>query len=301
MIRYTGKSTNTLSGLTRAATFTQWVEGASRSFTQGIAASHAAGAGVNLLSCTSAPSLNHWGSAVLMDGGFDEDRGFSFTFNKNNYGMPNSVGQKQTVFCMRLAPSVSNTFVGDLGSRDLINRAQMILDALNIQVAGGTPRYLIEGILNPSNIDSENTIWGSLNNTSNGFQPSFTQFSDAPIFTTSSGGMIGRVRNAATGGVTYSGTKASGHASNGTSYTALSPTTVTGSGTGAVLTITLYGSSSVAYSSSTAQITVTSAGSGYVVGDTVKVLGTSLGGATTANDLTLTITAVAQGVEGGER
>jgi hypothetical protein len=301
VIRYTGKSTNTLTGLTRAATFTQWVEGASRSFTQGIAASHAAGAGVNLLSCTSAPSLNHWGSAVLMDGGFDEDRGFSFTYNKNNYGMPNSVGQKQTVFCMRLAPSVSNTFVGDLGSRDLINRAQMILDALNIQVAGGTPRYLIEGILNPSNIDSENTTWGSLNNSSNGFQPSFTQFSDAPIFTSGSGGMTGRVRSATTGGVNYSGTKASGHATNGTSYTALSPTTVTGSGTGAVLTIILYGSSAAAYSSSNTQVTVTSAGSGYVVGDTVKILGTSLGGATTANDLTLTITAIAQGVEGGER
>jgi hypothetical protein len=299
VIKYTSKTNNTLGGLTRAATFTQWVEGAARSFTQGSAASHSAGAGVNLLSCTSAPALNHWGSAVLMDGGFDEDRGYSFTYNKNNYGMPNSIGAKQTPFVMRLAPSVSNTFVGDLGTRDLINRAQMILNDLNIQVAGGTPRFLIEGIINPSNIDTENTAWASLNNTANGFQPSFTQFSDAPLFTAGTGGMTGRNRNT-TGGVNYSGTKATVHSSSGTTYTGLSPTNVSSSGTGAVLSIILYGTTNV-YSQTTVAVTVTTAGSGYAVGDTVKIAGNVLGGSTPANDLTLTITAIAQGVEGGER
>ena len=36
-------------------------------------------------------------------------------------------------------------------------------------------------------------------------------------------------------------------------------------------------------------------GSGYAVNDTIKILGTSLGGATTANDLTLTVTGIGAG------
>ena len=90
------------------------------------------------------------------------------------------------------------------------------------------------------------------------------------------------------------------HSSAGTTYTGLSPTNVSSSGSGAVLTIILYGTTNV-YSQSTVAVTVTTAGSGYAVGDTVKVVGSSLGGSSPANDLTLTITAIAQGVEGGER
>jgi hypothetical protein len=37
------------------------------------------------------------------------------------------------------------------------------------------------------------------------------------------------------------------------------------------------------------------------VGDTLKILGTSLGGATPANDLALTVTAISADVTGGER
>lgn len=303
VIRYTGKTGNTLTGLTRGATFTQWVEGASRSFTQGSAASHDAGAGVNLLSCTSAPALSHWGSAMLMDGGFDEDRGYSFTFNRANYGLPNTVGLAQVAFVMRLAPSVSNTFVGDLGTRDLINRAQMILNDMRVNIGdSGTPRYLVEGILNPSNIDPEATTWTSLNNAANGFQPSFTQFAGAVSFTgTPIGGLVGRTRYSASGGVNYSGTKAA-QALATTVYSGLSPTNVVGSGSGAVLAITLYGTGGgVAYTSSNTSVTVTTVGSGYAVGDSVKILGTALGGSTPTHDLTLTITSVTQSVSGGER
>ena len=303
VIRYTGKTGNTLTGLTRGATFTQWVEGASRSFTQGAAASHNAGAGVNLLSCTSAPALSHWGSAMLMDGGFDEDRGYSFTFNRANYGLPNAFGQSQVVFCMRLAPSVSNTFVGDLGTRDLINRAQMILNDMRVNIAGATPRYLVEGILNPSNIDPENTVWTSLNTPANGYQPSFTQFAPSIAFTgTPVGGLVGRVRYA-TGGLNYSGTSASNalHVTAGYTYSGLSPTNIVGSGTGAVMNVTIYGTGSAAYTSSKISVTVTTAGTGYSPGDTMKILGNALGGATPANDLTLTVVSVTQGVAGGER
>jgi len=300
VIKYTGKSGNQLTGLTRGATFTQWVEGANRSFTQGSAASHAANAGVNLLSCTSAPALSHWGSAMLMDGGFDEDRGYSFTFNRASYGMPNTVGTSQVVFLMRLAPSVSNTFVGDLGTRDLINRAQMILNDMRVNIAGGTPRYLVEGILNPANIDPEATSWASLNNAANGYQPSFTQFATAVSFTgTPTGGLVGFVRYSTNPGLTPSGTHRS-HSGTLT-YAGLSPVNVVGSGSGAVVTVVSYASSAAPYSVNNIAVTVTTPGNGYQVGDSMTIAGNLLGGSTPGNDLTLTVVSVAQAVDGGER
>lgn len=68
-------------------------------------------------------------------------------------------------------------------------------------------------------------------------------------------------------------------------YPDLAPTNVTGSGAGLELTITNTGS---VYSVTD----ITNAGSGYAIGNQVKVIGTLLGGATTANDCTMTVTAI---------
>jgi hypothetical protein len=67
-------------------------------------------------------------------------------------------------------------------------------------------------------------------------------------------------------------------------YTALSGTNVSGTGTGATFNI--------ARSGTTYTPTVNAAGSGYAVGNQIRILGTSLGGATTANDLTITVATV---------
>ena len=184
VIKYSSKTGNTLGNLTRASAFTLWQDGSSKSFTMGIAASHTAGVGVTVLSCTSAPTLNHWGSAVIMDGGFDEDRGYSFTFSSGNVTLP-STGTI-TTFAMRLTPAVSNTIIGDLGTRDLINRAQLILNDMVINYTGANSRYLVEGILNPTNINAATTAWINLNSATSGFQPSFTQFSTSPVYTSGS-------------------------------------------------------------------------------------------------------------------
>ena len=71
-------------------------------------------------------------------------------------------------------------------------------------------------------------------------------------------------------------------------YTSVAITTVSGSGVGAVATVTKTGSGT-SYSSSNTTITITTPGSGYVVGDSLKILGTALGGATTTNDLAFTV------------
>ena len=296
IIKYSGKSGNDLTGCTRGATFTQWAEGQSRSYTSSSPTTHADNTGVILISNTCIPQVNHWGSAVVMDGGFDDDEGYQFTYNRVSYGLPATVGDKAVAFAMRLAPSVSNGIIGDLGARELINRAQLTLSNLNVQVTAG--RYLIEGILNPSNIDSANTSWQGLNNLGGGFQPSFSQFSTSPRYTSeATGGLTGAPFNT-TGGMTRSGVKIT--FATARTFANISPVNVSSSGTGAILTVQLT-AAGTAYSTTTTQITVQTAGSGYAVGDTIRVLGNVLGGATTANDLLMTVTAITSELQGGER
>jgi hypothetical protein len=177
IISYTGRNTTTnqLTGLTRAATFSNFAAGANRSYTAGVAATHDNNTGVILLSCTTSPIISHWGSAYLIDGNFDEDRGFIFSFQQVATPI---TPIKNTLFLIRLAPSVSNAVVGDLGERELINRAQLLLQGLEITPTGSNiTGVVVEGILNPRNypIDPSNITWNTLNTGSFGGQPSFAQ------------------------------------------------------------------------------------------------------------------------------
>lgn len=74
---------------------------------------------------------------------------------------------------------------------------------------------------------------------------------------------------------------------NGT-YTNLNTTTVTGSGSGLKLNLEVHHTRYDGGGSNS----IHTAGTGYKIGDTVKVLGTDLGGASPAGDVTLTITSV---------
>jgi hypothetical protein len=296
IIKYSGKSGNDLTGCTRAATFTQWVEGASRSFTSSAAASHADNTGVILISNTCTPLVNHWGSAVVMDGTFDIDQGFSFTYNRTSYGLPSTVGSQQVAFLMRLSPSVSNSIIGDLGQRDLINRSQLTLSQLVINASAG--RYLVSGILNPNNIDTANTVFAGLNNAGGGFQPSFTQFAIAPAFIGTSTGGVQAAPFGTSGGFQRSGLKVV--FSSDRTYANLTPAVVSSAGTGANISVRLTARGTV-YSTATTEITVQNPGTGYAVGDTLKVLGNVIGGSTPTNDLNLKVLTVAAEVTGGER
>jgi hypothetical protein len=233
-----------------------------------------------------------------MDGNFDADAGYQFTFNRTNYGLPATVGAKQTVFVMRLSPSVSNGIIGDLGERELINRAQLTLANMTVQVSAG--RYLIEGILNPSNIDATNTDFSGLNNIGGGFQPSFSQFATAPRYTGETTGGVTSSLFGSTGGFTKSGTKVTFGGSAIRTFSGLGLTNVSSSGSAANVTVQLTPTSTV-YTNNTVQITIQNAGTGYQVGDTVKVLGNVIGGSTPSNDLNLSIAAITTEIVGGER
>jgi hypothetical protein len=67
-------------------------------------------------------------------------------------------------------------------------------------------------------------------------------------------------------------------------FTGISGTNVIGSGTSAVFSITASGTYY--------QVTTTTPGTGYAINDTIKVLGTSLGGISPANDLIITVSTI---------
>jgi len=184
LISYTGKTQTTFTGCTRAVTLTQFVSGSNRSATAGAAAAHSAGTGVILVSNTCSPTLSHWGSALICDGTFDEDRGYIFNYQRTAVAISTTT---VTMFLIRLAPSVSNSAIGDLGAKDLLNRSQLLLNSVAVQTysAASTPgSVIIEGVLNPKNFSS--ATWSSLNLESQGGQPSLAQVATSVTYTSGS-------------------------------------------------------------------------------------------------------------------
>lgn len=185
LISYTGKTgTTQFTGCTRAATLTQWIAGSTRSSTAAAAAAHAVGTGIILVSNTCSPTLSHWGSALICDGGFDEDRGYIFNYQRAAMAITAS---SSTAFLIRLAPSVSNSTVGDLGSKDLLNRSQLLLNAIAVQTYGNAPSasqgsVIVEGVLNPKNYST--ATWSALNFETAGGQPSLAQVAQVVTWST---------------------------------------------------------------------------------------------------------------------
>jgi hypothetical protein len=81
---------------------------------------------------------------------------------------------------------VSNAIVGDLGDRELLNRAQLLLQAIEVTsdgtTGGATPTTItggivVEGVLNPQNypVNPSDIAWGGLSGLGQGGQPSFAQ------------------------------------------------------------------------------------------------------------------------------
>jgi len=178
LISFTGKNTTTsqLTGLTRGTTLGLYAGGTTRTFSAAGAVAHTTNTGVMLISQTATPTISHWGSAMLQDGGFDEDRGYIFNYQASNIS---AQLRKTTAFAIRLAPSVSNALVGDLGQRELINRAQLLLQSVAVTAgaAGANQAIVVEGVLNPSNYPTTatNIVWKTL---TSGGQPSFSQIAD---------------------------------------------------------------------------------------------------------------------------
>jgi len=167
---------NSLTGLVRGYTANVFVGGSYRIFGGVAPRSHGTRSGVELISQTATVNMSHWGSSYIIDGGFDYDRGYQFTYTVTN---ANVVSAGNTIMGLRLSPSASNSTVGDLGERELLNRAQILLQSLEISCGdrrtGGNVQILVTGILNPNNYSETSQTWSALNTAGAGNQPSFSQ------------------------------------------------------------------------------------------------------------------------------
>jgi len=105
-----------------------------------------------------AASISHWGTSVIMDGGFDEDKSLVFTYGQRTSTSVAS-GQSRALFAIRLAPSVDNGIAAAFGQRELINRMQLALKALDVTATTsvGSANLLVTAILN--GVSSSATTW----------------------------------------------------------------------------------------------------------------------------------------------
>lgn len=69
------------------------------------------------------PTLFHWGTSLIMDGMFNDDRGYTFS----SVGALNTINQfsPYTILNLRLAPTADSGIPGGFGVRDLTNHMQV--------------------------------------------------------------------------------------------------------------------------------------------------------------------------------
>ncbi len=108
------------------------------------------------------PRIAHWGTSVMMDGRYDDDKSFVFT-----QGMTTAAhipaGATFALQSFRIAPSVSAGVSGaTLGTREIVNRMQMVLRQLDT-LSGGA--FLISVVLNGATSNAT-PLWQSVGGSS---------------------------------------------------------------------------------------------------------------------------------------
>ena len=102
---------------------------------------------VELIQATSVPQISHWGSSVIMDGRYDDDRAYVYTVGTKLRRSIGTGGNKtRSVLALRLAPSVDNGIIGGFGTRELVNRMQLVLRSMDVLSEG---QFFVELVLNP--------------------------------------------------------------------------------------------------------------------------------------------------------
>ena len=139
---------------------------------------------------TYGPSISHWGTSVIMDGRFDDDKSLVFTYGQKT-ATTISPGATRALLSIRVSPSVDNGISAGFGQRELINRMQLVLRNLGISIRGSTTsNILVQAYLNA--IPSTSTAWtNAVGNVSNIQNSSLAQIADyAGGSTTITGGEI---------------------------------------------------------------------------------------------------------------
>jgi len=146
---------------------------------------------VELAYPTYGPSISHWGTSVIMDGRFDDDKSLVFTYGQ---ATPVSIAATSTraLFSIRVAPSIDNGVSAAFGQRELINRMQLTLRALDVSAipVSGNANLLVQAFLNA--IPSSATTWtNAVGNIPGRINSSLAQIADyAGGSTTVTGGEV---------------------------------------------------------------------------------------------------------------
>ena len=100
--------------------------------------------GIEFAAPDTAAPLAHWGSSVIMDGLFDDDKSLVF-----NYGTTSTIsltaGTTVPIMAIRVAPTADNGTTGLLGVKETINRMQLQLSDMAVVSSGA---ILVNLILN---------------------------------------------------------------------------------------------------------------------------------------------------------
>ena len=135
-VNYTAKTLTTFTGITRAQTNLSGPIGLTglggAATAQTFTYSATAPIQVSLYSPQTSITIGHWGSSVLMDGRYDDDKSFLFNYGMNSPVTYATAGTRYPVFTIRLAPSVDNGITGLLGARELINRMQLTPNGVGV-------------------------------------------------------------------------------------------------------------------------------------------------------------------------
>jgi len=91
-----------------------------------------------------APNISHWGSSVIMDGRYDDDKSLIFTAGMQS-ALQVAINNTNALISIRVGPTVDAGNIGLLGFKELINRMQLTLDSAGVSADG---RFLIDVRLN---------------------------------------------------------------------------------------------------------------------------------------------------------
>jgi len=129
---------------------------------------------------TYGPSISHWGTSVIMDGRFDDDKSLIFTYGQvgiTTLAATGATGSTRALIAIRVAPSVDNGVAASFGTRELINRMQLKLVALDLTSLTANSNILVRAFLNTT--PSTATTWtNAVGNVANIQNSSLAQIAD---------------------------------------------------------------------------------------------------------------------------
>ncbi len=100
--------------------------------------------GVYLYSPQFSPTISHWGTSVIMDGRYDDDKSLVFTYGEVS-STSITAGTTTPLLSIRLSPSADSGVTGFLGLKEVINRMQLTLKDMAVLTNGS---YLVTLVLN---------------------------------------------------------------------------------------------------------------------------------------------------------